>query len=267
MARSKEEWIQRTGGFPLKAVLFAQLRTIPKPSRTTPRAVVVDIETEIIDREFTYATTARDRTRQAPAPSIACAYSTDTGKYTYYRADQFGDLLRLLRRAPQVVSYNGERFDFFVMAKTLNIGITRLKIRQSTDLYRIIVEQTGERVSQNNLSVVNLGETKHTAGNRIPNLEPSAIKTACKSDVNQLYRLYKLYSCGRLRVPLISLTRKHYNQLPFRGICPICKDAASIVEMPYDTSQMTEGQLAEYLAGTFGTIRCTTCNTWFEQRM
>jgi len=193
-------------------------------------------------------------------------YSTDTGKYTYYRADQFGELLRLLRGAHQVVSYNGERFDFFVIAKALKIGITRLRIK-STDLYRIVAEQTGKKVGQNNLSVVNLGETKHTAGNLIPNLEISAIKKACKSDVNQLYRLYKLYSRGRLRVPLISLTKKHYGQMPFRGICPICKDAASIVEMPHDVSQMTEGQLAEYLAWNFRTIRCTTCNSWFEQRM
>lgn len=264
MSLTKDQWLQETGGFPLKGLLFAKLASLQRPSaKTVGLKVAFDIETDLIRGPFRRATTVAQRIKNAPTPSIACAYSSESRKFTFHAANEFRSLLRLLRSAREVITFNGEDFDFFVMAKTLGIHVDELKIRKSTDLFRVIKESTNTWVSLNNLALVNLGKGKHTAGNVIPNLDPAAIRAACKSDVSQTYRLYRHYMSGRLQVPLIGLSRKVYRDLPFGGVCPACRDAASIVEMPTDTSQMTEGQALPYMFGELGSLRCTTCNTHF----
>lgn len=171
----------------------------------------------------------------------------------------------MLRQAREVITFNGEGFDFYVLAKTLGISFDKIRIKKSTDLFRVIKDSTRVWASLNNMALVNLGKGKHTAGNAIPNLDPTAIKAACKSDVAQIYRLYRHYTAGTLKVPLISLSKKNYRHMPFGGVCPACRDAASIVEMPTDTSQMSEGQALPFMNGELGTWRCTTCNTYFTR--
>lgn len=264
MSLTKNQWLEETGGFPLKGLLFAKPLTLQRPtSKISGPKVAFDIETDLIRSSFSRARTSAQRVRNAPAPSLACAYSSESRKFTYYGPKEFPALLRLLRKANEVITFNGEGFDFYVLAKVLSISVDQLRIKQSTDLFRVIKDSTSLWASLNNLALVNLGKGKHTAGNAIPNLDPAAIRAACKSDVAQTYRLYRRYVSGTLQVPLISLSKKHYREMPFGGVCPVCRDAASIVEMPTDTSQMTEGQALPYLYGEFGTSRCTTCNTFF----
>ena len=47
-------------------------------------------------------------------------------------------------------------------------------------------------------------------------------------------------------------------------ICPYCHDAYSLIFVEEDCDNMTEGQLAEYTAGNFGTAFCTTCKEEFD---
>jgi RNase_H superfamily len=268
MSRTKDQWLKETGGFPLKALLFAQLASIPKHVvKPGVKATIFDIETQPIARTFSFAKTARQRTKSAPDPSIACAYSASSKRYTFYEPHEFPALLRLLQSSDEVVSFNGEAFDFHVLAKTTGVSMRHLNIKSSVDLFRIVADATGKMASLNNLALVNLGRGKHTAGHLVPQLDAKSIKAACKSDVKQTFELYKLYRAGELKAPLLSLSRKHYAQMPFRGVCPVCKDVASIVEITHELSRMTDGQYTDYLSGNYGTLRCTSCNTTFTWGM
>lgn len=265
MGITKQQWVDITGGFPPQNLLFTQLNTLPKPGVVYPRdRIIFDIETELISKKFRYAKGTAQKIRQAPEPKIACAYSVEKKRYLFFKTNEFNDFYRLLSSASMVVTFNGEAFDFFVIAKQLGLNSQQLKKINSVDLFSIIFKAVGRRVSLNNLSIVNLNEKKRMFGDTIPNQNIAVIKEACRSDVSQTNRLFRLYEHGSLKVPMVGLTRKNYKELPFGGICPICKDVASIVEMPWDTEGMSEGQLSHYLNGEYGTLRCTSCNAFFE---
>lgn len=264
MSLTKEQWLREAGGFPLKNVLFAHLAIVPRPLTASPRnRVYLDIETAPIRMKFRHAKTDRQRVRQAPDPSIACIYSPESSKFSFFRRSQFRTLLRILRASDEVITFNGESFDFYVIANVLKLKIDQLRIKKSTDLFRVIRDACKVSTSLKNLALVNFGENKHTAGDIIPNLEMAEIKKACRSDVRQLRALHRLYRTGKLKAPIISLTSRHHRQMFLHGTCPICKDAASIVEIPSNTSDMTEGQEMDFIANRLGTFRCTTCNTSF----
>src|SRR5690349_3992184 len=100
MSLSKEQWLRETGGFPLRALLFAQLAAIPAPlPRRSGRSVMFDIETEPISRAFLGARNSASKTRNAPAPTVACAYSNTSRRYSFYEPVEFARLLRVLQEA------------------------------------------------------------------------------------------------------------------------------------------------------------------------
>ena len=53
-------------------------------------------------------------------------------------------------------------------------------------------------------------------------------------------------------------------------VCPFCGDVASLEFYhlaPKDMDDLTEGQFAEYMAGTWGTVYCTTYTEVFAYQM
>jgi hypothetical protein len=261
MGQGKEFWIQRTGGIPLRVGMLASAITIPRPTvRRNGARIVFDIETESFSDAFSKAGSDSDRIAHAPLPTVACTYHTGTHHYRFYESDDFPALIRELRRAAELVTFNGEGFDHFVIARALGCSIKSLRLPPSADLFRLIRDVAGLRPSLNNLAYLNLGRGKRTQGRLIPNVSHTERRKACKSDVMQTYRLYRLYEAGKLRVPRFSLTHKHYRTMPFEGVCPRCRDVASIVEMPLNTAAFSDGQEADYQKGDFGCLRCTTCD-------
>lgn len=265
MSRTKQQWINATGGFPLKNLLFASPVKITKPEDSAPcRMVVFDIETERISKDFQYAK-KEAKIQHAPSPVVACTYCSKSRRYQYYEKKDFKLLLKQLQEADEVISFNGINFDYLVIANTLKRKTTNFKFKKSRDLFQILLSETGRFHSLHNLSVLNIGVGKYEKGYDIPNLDIKEIKKACKSDVSQTYKLYRLYLKGKLLAPSHSLSKRDYLKMPFGGICPSCKDTASIVTIDYDIDELTEGQLFHYLNGEFGTMRCTTCGifiTW-----
>ena len=102
-------------------------------------------------------------------------------------------------------------------------------------------------------------------------LDLDALKVACRSDVSQTYRLWKLHTEGRLQAPagfarawgsrsgsdLIGGPRSFMPQF-----CPHCHDVGSMVFVDWDgddDDDLTEGQFAEYMAGTQGSSQCQSC--------
>ena len=47
-------------------------------------------------------------------------------------------------------------------------------------------------------------------------------------------------------------------------LCPRCHAANTLIFIDYDTDQMTEGQLADYLSGVSGTALCVACEFEFD---
>ncbi len=135
-----------------------------------------------------------------------------------------------------------------------------------TDIHEIMSTKAGFRVSLNEAAQINLGERKHTAGRAMAALSLDKLKEACRSDVSQTYRLWQAYVDGTLRLPTRKFTGPRLeldNFDPFPGmhmpkICPTCQDVGCPRLVKAD-EEMTEGQEAEYFAGTWGYATCLTC--------
>ena len=50
-------------------------------------------------------------------------------------------------------------------------------------------------------------------------------------------------------------------------LCPHCHAANTLIVIEYDMDEMSEGQLADYLAGVSGTVLCEACAFEFDYGM
>lgn len=94
--------------------------------------------------------------------SVACAYSTKTGKYTLYREDQLDGLVKLLTKADLVVGHNHMRFDYGVLE-----GYTVLDLKAQTINLDMLVDletHTGRRLRLDAVASATLGVGKTAVG-------------------------------------------------------------------------------------------------------
>jgi hypothetical protein len=265
MGLTKELFLRETGGFPPK-LLLRTTRPLPRPNQLPQgweRAVFLDVETEPVVWGIT------------PKPLLACICDLRGREWRTFRARQFQDLRQRLRRAPAVVTFNGDRFDFKVIAKHLGLSIRKLRVR-SFDLMREIKRACGWSHNLNNLAYANLGEPKRCmgAGGR-----RSAVRVArdCRSDVDQLRRLFLRYVEGTLVVPVFGrwLTNAVYRRMPFGGQCPACHDVGSICEPPSEEAEkeseaallaqvLGDPEACAVMVGLIRSCRCFTCGAVFS---
>ena len=68
--------------------------------------------------------------------SVACAYSTKTGKYELYREEELDGLVTLLTKADLVVGHNHVRFDYGVLEAytVLDLGAQTVNLDMLIDL-------------------------------------------------------------------------------------------------------------------------------------
>ena len=97
------------------------------------------------------------------------------------------------------------------------------------------------------------------------NLDVRALKRACRSDVSQTYRLWELWSKGKLKFPSFASINDmgpgHHEPL----LCPHCHSVNSLEFLEQDDyEEMSEGQASDYLAGMWGISICTVCNHEIE---
>lgn len=232
------------------------------------KRIVFDVETEQFSAEFREATSDRVKTRLAPRMRVCCTYEEPSGRYRYFGPRQSSALVRLLQSADEIVSFNGKHFDVLVLRRHCGLK-GRLPIKgRHIDLCEIMTGLAGFRIKLDLAVSLNLDERKHTDGRKMDALNPEDLELACRSDVCQTYRLYQRYLNGTLLIPerrsgWQSRDRERsYSSAPVE--CPSCHARNCLEETEWETDNMTEGQLAEYLAGNYGTAECRLCGEFID---
>ena len=227
-----------------------------------------DIETFQFSQKFIDASTPKQKERYVPKMRVACVYDEDTKKYSYFQDKDAKKLIKYLKEANEVISFNGTGFDVLVLCRHYGLKSKVPEKGKHIDIHKIMSKESGFRVSLNKATRLNLNESKHTCGRAMKELSLTKLKIACRSDVCQTYKLWKLFKNGKLEYPVKSFRgysesyMGHGEHMP--SICPFCHDIASLEFIDENTDDLSEGQLADYLAGLHGSAVCTTCNNVFD---
>ncbi|MFN0317649.1 MAG: ribonuclease H-like domain-containing protein [Burkholderiales bacterium] len=230
------------------------------------KRIVFDIETEPFSEAFQKAESRAERRKHAPRFRLACAYIQETRKYRYFVPETATELISLLQRANEVISFNGKNFDILVLQRHHKLKGSTPEKGRHIDLHKILSDEAGFRVSLNHAALINLREKKHTDGRKMNTLTLKELKIACRSDVRQTYRLWKLYEAGNLKVPYKKFSpESSFNpqemgpgdHMPDK--CSNCGAVQSLEFLPWDTEGMTDGQLADYEVGFYGSAFCHSC--------
>ncbi len=227
------------------------------------KRIVFDIETEPFSEEFKDATTAKARTKHAPKMRVACTFAESCQEYRYFTPRNAAKFIRQLQSASEVVSFNGKCFDLLVLRR--HYGLTgRVPSRgKHIDLHEIMSDAAGFKVSLDRAAQLNFSERKHTDGRKMNALTLDELKVACKSDVCHTYRLFQRHVDGTLLVPQRTWRKRGADSEKLHGgaprECPSCHALNSLEEVEWDTNEMSDGQLSDYLAGMYGSAKCRKC--------
>lgn len=236
---------------------FHELTTVAKRTRQ-PSIVCFDIETLPFSEDFRRAVTPKDRLQHAPQMRLACVYSVLTKSYQCFEEAEHKALIRILRSADTVVSFNGKRFDELVLRRHYGLKGKVPAKGLHVDIFEIMTEASGFRVSLNVAAELNLGESKHTAGRDMAHCTLAELRAACQSDVSQTYRLWELFVSNELKFPKKRLRERSEREaslewdtvgqfLPEGDNSELDELLYSGADNPFD--YMTEGQFADALAG------------------
>lgn len=245
--------------------------------KTEKHVVVFDIETLPFSDEFRKSKTIEERIEKSPKMRVCCLYDVYSRKYKYYTEENVHLLLKALNSADKIVTYNGKVFDLLVLAKHYGLEKIDKLNKKHVDMLEIMSNNVGYYVSLDKAAKLNLNEKKHTKGREMNEHDLTFIMEACKSDVSQTYRLWKMHENKTLKYP--KKTKQKYqniydvddignygigSQIALPPICPYCGDVGSLAIEEYDAEEiddMTEGQFADYMAGFDAVVYCETCNT------
>jgi hypothetical protein len=237
----------------------------------TPRSkkrIWFDIETEQFTDEFRHADSA-GRLLCAPAMRIACTF--DGKQWRDFLPGDAPKLIALLRSAEEIISFNGLEFDEIILRAHHKLTGPLPSKGRHVDLKHEIHKRTGKHINLNDLAKLNLGQGKHTQGRSMTSLDLPALTEACRSDVLQTYVLWQLWRDGKLAIPEQRTREPADDGLdPGPGhhmvnVCSECGSRATLVEVEADTSEMSEGEEADYMAGVWGYAFCRACGfqvTW-----
>lgn len=231
---------------------FHELLAVAKRSASSS-ICCFDIETYPFSKKFKCAKSRAERLKAVPNMRLACVYEVGTETFHYFLPEQKAQLVQLLKKAQRVISYNGKRFDELVLQKHCGMK-GKLPIQGChDDLWETVREETGEWIKLDEMTRLNLGESKHTLGRNMKDCSVEELRDACKSDVWQTYRLWKMLQAGELRFPWHPITEYEtlgqFLEADEEGVEP-----ESILEQVFEDEldpfeEMTEGQFADALAG------------------
>ena len=94
--------------------------------------------------------------------SVACAYSTETGKYALYREDELDDLVALLVKADLVVGHNHVRFDYGVLEAYTVLDLAAQTV--NLDMLIDLEKHVGRRLRLDAVASATLGVGKTAVG-------------------------------------------------------------------------------------------------------
>jgi hypothetical protein len=225
--------------------------------------IVLDIETEPFTKRFRKAVSVAERRRLAPKPRLACAYIVEKKKYQFFSDTAVRDVIPILEAATEVVTYNGEQFDFLVLERYCGLKRNAAFRARCVDMYEVLTQLDSRfRISLDRASKPNFCVGKKVKGKILGVAEIDTLTKGCRSDVKQTHMLYCLWREGQLLFPV----------RPEKGLpacCPECGRKIELVPFQPDYTDMTEGQIFDYELGhsfgVWGYVRCIKCkkfNVW-----
>lgn len=131
--------------------------------------------------------------------SVVSAYSYLQGRYFCYEEHEMDKLAELFADARRIVGFSINRYDVPVLNQYFQKikGAPRLWEMERVDLLEEIEMSSGQRVSLNRLSEINLGATKTHHGSEAITLyrdgKMDELKEYCTQDVKLTKDLYDLY--------------------------------------------------------------------------
>jgi hypothetical protein len=230
---------------------------------------VYDIETEPFSTEFNAAKTTENKIKFAPKPRVMVVYSSESKDFHSFENDDLISGVELILSSDIVVSYNGESFDESVLIRngSLNKSFSEIGLK-SVDLMVELCKLHGFRAKLDALARLNLDEKKHTSGRKMAEISGEELIKACKSDVSQTKRLYEKWLKDPKSISYPKQRQRNWvyadyadHSLEFSHLTQGCFECGS----PHgeffeeDISDMTDGQMAEYMAGTWGEWTCFDC--------
>jgi hypothetical protein len=172
-------------------------------TRGIHNVVVLDISTFPANIEFRFGGDRDARRPYAPGLIAACVYATRGQQYRNYLPNQAELLLKQLETADELVTFNGLKYDLVVLEKHYGLSQDVAHRKSHTDLALIFEQRIGRWVDFNEVVQLNLGERKIPISEFPPDpVNRTNALAACKSDVRQTYKLWKLYKKGQLKFPV-----------------------------------------------------------------
>ncbi|MEN4006384.1 MAG: hypothetical protein PQ964_03375 [Methanobacteriaceae archaeon] len=197
--------------------------------------------------------------------SVIGAYSYIKDEYLFFTEENIHDFFELLKNASKIVGFNVIDFDYEVLRK---YGLPNNLIDKTVDLFDLIKKETGNWYSLDKLSQENLGRGKLYQGKELATMKGVDLYNGCKADVQNTKELFDLWKNGQLKYD----KRRWYKNthtiedesgFELLGIdkCPYCGyDFFFVERVEEDLTDCTDGQIAEYEAGNWGTVICPNCN-------
>lgn len=230
------------------------------------RTVCFDLETELFGDAFRKAPDAATRLKHAPRMRLGCAF--DGEAWHDFLPHGAATLIALLQGANTLISFNGLAFDELVLRRYHGLKGRFPRKGKHLDLYAELVRE-GRGASLDRLAKANLGEGKLVQGRSMADLDIEALKTACRSDVSQTWRLWEMWTAGTLKAAAGGPRQRPEAPDPYDvgpghhapETCPHCGDVGSLelIDMDVSDEEMTEGQATDYEAGLWGVSVCATC--------
>lgn len=205
-------------------------------------AVVFDIETELFSKQFKEARGRRGRVVAAPKYLVACAYDDVSGEFFHFTNKNIKGLFDLFDETDEIVTFNGEHFDFVVLEKNFSYKLSASNRLKHSDLLVKIIKYGVGRPSLHELAEINLNEHKRVIRNSMAEL-----KKSCKSDVEQTYILWRTFQLGNLVLPTVSSKR-------------FLKSAYDMENFPMRKEILTKHLVNQLLPQS--QLACITCNAF-----
>ena len=236
--------------------------------------IVFDIETPLIPK---VSKKEKRKEIRKLIPKVVCAYSYQKNEYFFFTEDNIEELFKLFEKSSKIVGFNIIDFDYEVLVK---YGLPKGIMEKTIDIFDLIRKETGNWYSLDRLSKENLGRGKKYKGKSLATMEGVSLYEGCKADVQNTKELFDKWEKGELKYDKKRWQRNRYlydedwgdpiDYVPF-DVCPYC--GSDMIEKFDELGEgmgidgMTEGQLAEYMAGNWGTLYCLKCGRSIDYEM
>lgn len=119
------------------------------------KRVAFDIETIQFVEAFRNPKNERDKEKHLPKMRVACLYDEQTDSYKYFTVKEVKSFINHIKKADEVISYNGNNFDIPLLRKHYGLrGNVPIKGKH-IDMWEIFRRRAGYMVNLNEAVKVN----------------------------------------------------------------------------------------------------------------